>query len=597
MSELYVTGPVVETPADGDIRYLYTTWAAREALAARGLPSARLWDGISIETGMALDAWVLDRAMRWYRAGDADVTDFHGISLGGIHEWMVWFSTFVPVYKFGAALHDWLERERPAQIWLDASLDPHWPAVLEAVLSSWLPGAHAQTFNGAAVTSSALQTWRPQTLRRRHHLAATAWNAIARCMRLFVPRAARTARYARTRTHVLSFNYHTIEPVLGALLDAPERFQVSLADRPSARHRWPALRSGVNLLLPDPAPLGAADVRRVRDIQTRWHALAETAEFRRQFEWAGCDLWPALYPDLARIIDDDLPRTAALARGYLDALQRAQPDCVLLPFDSAYLHQTVIEAARQLDIPSVVMLHGLPGIYHRGGCSLRSDYLLVWGDEIAKRFVQAGRPSEQIFQVGFPETLAAPTVATQPARHAPLTVLLLTNPFGNGTTLSAEDDAELYLFNILDELRQRPNLRVLLRPHPSESPLYYQRLVTERQYPRVQLAATEPIPDLLRQSDLVIGPISTVLVDALLAHVPVMCINFGKTAYPAPFDGQWSVPLITDLPTLRQQLDRLEQAAFDTSSAAILAGFCGPCDGQAIPRILDTLEQLAARRK
>lgn len=592
MSDLYITGPVTDAAASAAAvgsRYLCTTWAAREALLAREVEPDRLWDGISREVGAALDTFVLDRAMRWYRDGDADVTEFYGMSLGGIHEWMTWFSTFVPVYKFGAALHYWLAREQPTRVWLDAALDAHWPAVLAAALAQWQPAARSIILNGSNSTAGALRPWRPQMLRPRHYLAGAAWNILARLRRTFSSHSA--------RTHILSFNYHTLESVLGALLAEPQRFRVSLADRPSPRYRWLALKRGAELMLPQPMPLTGDDRRRVRDIQDRWHALADTADFQQQFVWAGCNLWPALYPDLARIIDVDLPRTAALAKGYFNTLRRARPDCILLPFDSAYLHQTVIEAARQLNIPSVVMLHGLPGIYHRGGCSQRSDYLLVWGDEIARRFVQAGRRADRIFQVGMPQAAAAPMTTARRHQAATATVLLLTNPFGNGTVLSAEDDAEIYLFAILDELCRRPNLQVLLRPHPSESAAYYQQSVMARHYDRVQLAATEPIPDLLSRSDLVIGPISTVLVDALLARVPVVCVNFGKITYPAPFDGRWAVPLVTTIHELRAQLDRLEQDAFGDQASSIIDGFCGPRDGQTLRRVLDTLEQLALQHR
>jgi len=588
MSDLYLAGPASEPLTGSDTTYLYTTWATREALLARGVEPERLWDGITADSGAALDRFVLECATRWYRRGERDITEFDGMSLGGIHEWMAWFTTFIPVYKLVAAMQAWLTRCRPEKIWLDTVLDAHFPQALEQIRQAYAPIATLQLINSNSVAGNALRPWRPQTLYRKHYLAAILWNNLARSLQLLSPRHGQAA-------HVLCFNYHTIEPVLKGMLDAPDRFRVSLADRPSSHQRAYALRRGANLLLPDRAPLTTLDWQRVHEIQTEWHELVERNDFRQQFRWNEIDVWPALHNDLAQIIDVALPRTAALAKGYRLTLERARPNCILLPFDSAYLHQTVIEAARQLNIPTVVMLHGLPGVYHRGGCSLRSDYLLVWGAAIAERFVSAGRHAEQIHQIGFPSTSPTQTGARR-TTAAEKTVLLLTNPFGNGTTLSAEDDAETYLFNILGEIQQLPDLQVLLRPHPSESADYYQHLATAGKFKNIRLTPTEPIAELLSRADLVIGPISTVLIDALVAQVPVLCVNFSKVQYPAPFDGQWEVPLITSVEALHEHLDRFQTAPLPLPPDALIDQFCGACDGQTLPRILTAIEQIAQRQ-
>jgi hypothetical protein len=111
----------------------------------------------------------------------------------------------------------------------------------------------------------------------------------------------------------------------------------------------------------------------------------------------------------------------------------------------------------------------------------------------------------------------------------------------------------------------------------------------------IQIASRESIPSLLSQADLVIGPISTVLIEAMAAGVPVLCVNFGKMKYPAPFDGNWDTPLITDVPTLRVHIDRFLRGDLTSPSQQVLDAFCGPCDDQAVARTLNAIEVVARR--
>lgn len=588
MPNLHFVGAAAEAPIDPGALCLYTTWTAYEKLTTRGFQPHRLWDAITPELGTALDEWVLERAQRWYYDGEQDVTKFQGMSLGGIHEWMLWFKTFLPVYKIIAAASHWIMQEQPARIWFDEDVEPHWPAALAQVSARWAPAASVQCVASNGVPGGALRPWRPQAIHRKHYLAAQMWNA-----------AARIARLSGTRKgcNVLYFNYHTIEPILKGLLDAPgDRFHVMMADRPPLRLLQSLLVHGVELLLPDPAPLDGAEQQKVRRMQEHWRELSRRDDFRAQFRWNGVDAWPALQNDLNYVIESELPYTAVLARGYLRALERARPDCVLLPFDSAYLQQMVIEAAQQLRIPSIVMLHGLPGTYHRGGSSSRADYLMVWGPAIANKFVQMGKSPEAVFTVGFPG-YAIYHPSSRQRSAAKRTILLLTNPLGNGTALAAEDDSEIYLFYILSTLMDLPGIQLLLRPHPSESAGYYVQFLASHHFTGVRVVARESIARLLDQADLVIGPISTVLIEALAAGVPVMCVNFSKVKYPAPFDGNWDVPVISDTTALRAHMAQFLRGELPGPSQTVLEAFCGPRSKDVVAMARDTIERITKRTR
>lgn len=214
---------------------------------------------------------------------------------------------------------------------------------------------------------------------------------------------------------------------------------------------------------------------------------------------------------------------------------------LVLPFDMPFFERCAIAAFRELGRPSFVALHGLPGRYNDKDDN-RADYLLVWGERIKELYVKAGVRPEKIFVTGRPGFNAPPPPSP---RFSTEDVLVISKSM-NGAQHSGEEiltdrgNLPLYLYSVRKGLEAAGVRRARLRLHPSESAAWYRGFIG-RDFYSFDVA---PLGASLKRSTLVVGPASTVFIEALLAGVSYLVYEPAAggrdlTNYPLvpPFDG------------------------------------------------------------
>lgn len=233
---------------------------------------------------------------------------------------------------------------------------------------------------------------------------------------------------------------------------------------------------------------------------------------------------------------------------------------LMIPYDIVFFENLSIKLFREAGKPSFVFLHGLPGRYNSID-DQRADHLLVWGSAIKDHYVRAGGNPASIHVVGRPGMPDQP----RPLRTATFdNVLVLTKsipgaqPITGETHLSDRGNLILYLYMIQDALRSLGVRQARFRPHPSENGRWYLKYIDTSFY-RLDSA---PLRDSLESSTLVIGPTTTVFLDALYAGREYCVfepsddgIDLINYSLVPPFDGSDPrVPVATDVDTLRANL-------------------------------------------
>lgn len=580
MNLCFVGGAAANVPIMSNTRYLFVDYASQQALIERGVQPTRCWDALTIEEGRRLDRFCYERSVDWFRPAGRDITQWDSASLGVIHEWTVWFQTFIAVYRFAACAAQWLAHDTPDEIVWDDRLDARWLIALEQARVHYAPRAtiHHIASDAGAQTSS--KTWRPYSIQWKHIAAFTTSNLVSQALSLFK---------TRDRSKILASFYPTLRAVLEGVTFDP-RFQLAMFDRPPADLWKVGVRHGLRFVLPKSITLSQADRAALECIQHDWRTFADSAEYQARFIWNEVDVWPALRGDLDAAIDR-LPDTAMLLRGYQRTLAQEQPSCVFMPYDYPPLSRAIIEAARSLNIPTVVMPHGLP-FFGNARDYFQADYLLIWGQALTDEFARLGRDRSTMIVTGFPKI-----DQYRPTNHLGAAIMILSSTFGTGSTLAAEDDPEVHLFGVLDALRDWPDRPVIIRPHPAESTEYYERLLAKSGRVKVRIAGGGPIEPLYPETGLIIGPSSTVFVEAMALRIPVICVNFSKLAYPAPYDGRSGLEVITAVNTLRDRVGQFVRGNLRPDPIETLEAICGPHDHHATARVLDALEQISIKAK
>ncbi len=214
---------------------------------------------------------------------------------------------------------------------------------------------------------------------------------------------------------------------------------------------------------------------------------------------------------------------------------------LIVPNDVAFFENISIKACKELDIPSFIFLHGLPGRYNLIDEN-RSDYLIVWGESIKENYVKTGFDPSKILVSGHPLYSKLPS---RILRFSTDHILVLTKSMNggqhsDGIILSDRGNTILYLIKIQRSLQQIGVKRIRYRLHPSENYLWYKRFLD----PEFFILDTLSLEQSLRMSTMVIGPTSTVMLESIYHGVNYLIFEPNNRGidmlnYPLvpPFDG------------------------------------------------------------
>jgi hypothetical protein len=238
---------------------------------------------------------------------------------------------------------------------------------------------------------------------------------------------------------------------------------------------------------------------------------------------------------------------------------------LFLPQDIGFFEKLAIDVFKELKIPTFNFIHGLPGVYNIKDYN-RTDYLVVWGDEIKENFVKIGYNADKIIVNGHPKYQNIEL--HEDLKFSLDDILVLTKSL-NGSqytdSLIIGDRSNLiyYLLSIQQILQKFGVKSVRLRPHPSENIDWYFNYLDTHFFKKDDSDITTS----LKKSTLVIGGTSTVFLESILSGVnylvyePVLedqKLLDGFFAIP-PFDG-----LNKKVPVAKNQLE-LEQFLLNKS--------------------------------
>lgn len=584
-------------PADGTERddgahHLCWTWERYASLRDAGAGArASAWDDhvpdlprerVLSDTESLAEDW------RFHRG--TDFTVFRGISLGRCWRWLVW-KRLMPAYRFALSFPAAVARFAPARVSCEAGI----PAAHRALLREIARGAPWELrMEADTAEERGGSSWLPpglaQSLPKR--AAAAAVNAAARLA--FAPR----------RPPLLISYYRPLHGAVARLArrDAPAR--VLCVDAPS-RDLLPRLvASGGGLLRETrtPAALSSAERAELDGIWSAWEAARADPEWRARLSRRGVSFLPVLEPAVSSLLGAPAEQLAWAALRARELWKRDRPAAMLLPYEEPPYQMLLAELAREHGTPCAHFVHGLPDRHRVPFVRNSSSHLVFWGPEQRRRYEASGcLEGRQALETGNPGFDAL--CHSRPAPPSRVRrVLALTATPSPAVWTESDLDSWRYLERLSEVLSGFPGLDVSLRPHPSERAAGFRDIPAIREG-RLALAGPGSFEEQARVADLVIGPFSTALIEAMLLNRPVLLLRWTRTPYDAPFDGEWGVEPLRTPEALRERLERLirspelEIPALLAAYPRIFEAFLGPLDGRASERLAAALERLAAQRQ
>lgn len=216
--------------------------------------------------------------------------------------------------------------------------------------------------------------------------------------------------------------------------------------------------------------------------------------------------------------------------------------------DEEFCNRYLSEVCKKVEIPSFEFLHGLPGVY-TPSINTRTDYLCVWGEKIKENYINNGFTKERIYVTGAPR-FSKFTQKVEKLRNTFDDILVA--PSGacmwiqHGWIMDEHGDQNdslliLYIYQVEHVLKQFGVKHARLRPHQTVDKQWVAKYIDTDFY----TFDYESVNDSLSHSSMVIGPHSTLMMDALINGVNYYVYDPGENGYTVrgakiipPYDGK-----------------------------------------------------------
>ena len=577
----------------------FRNWAGR-------LEWRRVAEYLPDDETAAVDNTAWTWAHQWYHWLDevipGGMLSFLGVPLGPLLERDV-HRFLVPLLKGLSVARRFLDREGVGRLILFGG------AASSALASGLRNVAEAR---GLVVEEAPEATSRPVSPRRlgqalagaRPWLISSAERLLAGLVGLL------PTRFSRRReevVRVLFQNHPLLQPVWEALavLGKGQAFVVRhhllglLAGRPP--------RGGRFLFLPR---CGRDERSKVVAFAGEWNELwpqvKAAASFWQRFVFAGWQVEELVRPYLQAILQERLPELASLVASFMVALQGERIDVVVLANDQDLPGRLLVSVARQLGIPSLVVDHGLTCDIQqpRGFLEVHADRMANWGEGNRQLMLRHGVAPERLVVTGAPmfeAELRAPRMpkaalcrrlGIDPRMQI---VVYAGHPDDLGYTSRDWDQAEL-IARLDQAVQGIPDVRLVVRPHPSDRAMSFAHLLQER---GSVAAVTREVNlyHLLANCDLLVTETSTVGLEAMLFDKPVLVVNLRGRPDLVPYVERGAALGVYDPCDLEPALvaalsDEATRERLRAGREAFLTYYLDRLDGHSAERVVELILQI-----
>lgn len=250
---------------------------------------------------------------------------------------------------------------------------------------------------------------------------------------------------------------------------------------------------------------------------------------------------------------------------FLIFLKNNKVKAIIVPNDMSFFENFSIKIAQSINIKTFVYLHGLPVRYNSIDDN-RADYLIVWGKGLKDTYVSSGVNKQKILSLKHPiySNWSDNNLRSDITNILVLTKSIPTIPMSSDSLVLGDySKTLLYVEEVKSKLKELGVQRAMLRLHPSESLEYYKDNLIDDFF-QFDLNSKE---NSLNQATLVIGPSSTMVLDAIKSGVNYilfdpkidgLLIDNQETLYP-PFDGSSFIKLSKDTEDFKRNIEHPEE--------------------------------------
>jgi len=308
-----------------------------------------------------------------------------------------------------------------------------------------------------------------------------------------------------------------------------------------------------------------------------WVQLKKSNLFKDSLKYKEIRLWPLLKLRFEQIFSDScIYRYIKIIETAENMIDKENPSCILMSFETGYYSLSSILIARERKIPSIGIQHGVISsssqVYIRNKTtrSLRSldcpipDKLAVYGKYTKNLLTKRSHyPNDSVIITGQPRYDSLRKIDKELTRKNffnkyslnlnKKTVLITTQALNN---FKERDD---FLRNVIRSLKQINGIQIIIKPKPDEDVNFHKKILKEEKTVGTIIPKTSNIYEAINSADLIITVYSTTALEAMILKKNVLIINLGGERDQIPYVesgaalGVYKVEKI--LPTLKRMLN------------------------------------------
>jgi hypothetical protein len=342
-------------------------------------------------------------------------------------------------------------------------------------------------------------------------------------------------------------------------------------------------------------------------------ALTTGDAIRAASTFRGCDLWDVVAPQLHEVAMLQWPWSARAMDEAAAALDSLLPRAAVTYAEAGGWGRALILECRRRGVPSIGLQHGF--IYRHWlnyrhepdeieplgtdrGCPIPDRTLLF--DRFAEQYLlEAGHfPAGALRVTGNArlDDLAAQVALLRPGRSAVRAELEIGAQESMALLAAKYSEVRAQLPELVAVVRERPDMRLIIKPHPAETPELYQPAIAGAANVAIAGAGTD-LARLLTAADAIVTRNSTVAIDGLALGLPALVLGLPNNL--SPFVDAGAMAGATGMDEIRARLhallyDGTARRALIEAGAAFARRFQIGSDGHAARRAADEILAMAA---
>ena len=339
-------------------------------------------------------------------------------------------------------------------------------------------------------------------------------------------------------------------------------------------------------------------------VTEKWIQVKTLDSYKEQFVFSHVDCWSYFESVLDEIVQEHFLRTVCYQSILKREFTKREIQLVLLPYDSPAFARLCVQVASQMKIPSLLVCHGLFQDIEQSGDMRFAQYVAALCDHDVREVerIRGHSMAQQARVVGClqfakyaPRPLASsPSTSLEPRK---VRVLVLTMCAAFFSVASRADDPEIFLQTVIRSLEAfSSQIEVVFKLHPVEDRARYERSL-EILAPSFtfDLRSGWGVEKLLTETDVVVCPFSTVMIEALHLRVPVIYLHTSSEEVGGILRSNKAIPQAFNSADLTEILKRTVEdyahfrANYDFDLA--LKSF-GPDDNLAVNRVVDFITDI-----